>query len=44
MQESLAFVAGYGIKCYLICQDLGQLKSRESLLIFLISYNSHIIK
>ena len=30
MQESLAFVAGYGIKCYLICQDINQLKSRES--------------
>jgi len=30
MQESLAFVAGYGIKCYLICQDLNQLKSRET--------------
>lgn len=30
MQESLAFLAGYGIKCYLICQDLSQLKSRES--------------
>ncbi len=29
MQESLAFVAGYGIKCYLICQDINQLKSRE---------------
>ncbi len=29
LQESLAFVAGYGIKCYLICQDLNQLKSRE---------------
>lgn len=28
--ESLAFVAGYGIKCYLICQDLNQLKSRDS--------------
>lgn len=27
MQESLAFVAGYGIKCYLICQDLSQLKN-----------------
>jgi type IV secretion system protein VirD4 len=27
MQESLAFVAGYGIKCYLICQDINQLKS-----------------
>ncbi|VTU46117.1 Conjugal transfer protein TraG (plasmid) [Variovorax sp. SRS16] len=30
IQESLAFVAGYGIKCYLICQDLNQLKSRET--------------
>jgi len=30
MQESLAFVAGYGIKCYLICQDISQLKSREN--------------
>lgn len=30
MQESLAFTAGYGIKCYLICQDLNQLKSRET--------------
>lgn len=30
LQESLAFVAGYGIKCYLICQDLNQLKSRET--------------
>ena len=30
MQESLAFVAGYGIKCYLICQDINQLKSRET--------------
>jgi len=29
MQESLAFVAGYGIKCYLICQDISQLKSQE---------------
>ncbi len=28
-QEALAFVAGYGIKCYLICQDLNQLKSRD---------------
>lgn len=26
MEESLAFVAGYGIKCFLICQDLTQLK------------------
>ena len=25
MQESLAFVAGYGIKCYLVIQDLSQL-------------------
>jgi type IV secretion system protein VirD4 len=30
LQESLAFVAGYGIKFYLICQDLNQLKSRET--------------
>ncbi len=30
MQESLAYVAGYGIKCYLICQDINQLKSRET--------------
>lgn len=30
LQESLAYVAGYGIKCYLICQDLNQLKSKES--------------
>ena len=30
MQESLAFVAGYGIKCYLISQDINQLKSRET--------------
>lgn len=29
LQESLAFVAGYGIKFYLVCQDLNQLKSRE---------------
>lgn len=28
-QESLAFLAGYGIKAYLICQDVNQLKSRE---------------
>src|SRR6516225_8365637 len=28
LQESLAFVAGYGIKCYLISQDIAQLKSR----------------
>lgn len=30
LQESLAFLRGYGIKCYLICQDITQLKSRES--------------
>ena len=30
LQESLAFLAGYGIKCYLICQDINQLKSREA--------------
>ena len=30
LQESLAFVATYGIKCYLICQDINQLKSRET--------------
>lgn len=29
LQESLAFLAGYGIKCYLIAQDINQLKSRE---------------
>jgi type IV secretion system protein VirD4 len=29
-QEALAFIAGYGIKCYLICQDINQLKSRET--------------
>lgn len=27
LQESLAFLAGYGIKAYLICQDIEQLKS-----------------
>jgi type IV secretion system protein VirD4 len=30
LQESLAFVAGYGIKCYLICQDINQIKNRQS--------------
>jgi len=30
MQESLAFIAGYGMKAYLICQDINQLKSRET--------------
>ena len=29
LQESLAFIAGYGIKAYLICQDIEQLKSGE---------------
>ncbi|HHE3712868.1 TPA: type IV secretory system conjugative DNA transfer family protein [Pasteurella multocida] len=30
LQESLAFLAGYGIKAYLICQDTTQLRSRET--------------
>jgi len=30
VQESLGFLGGYGIKCYLICQDVNQLKSRET--------------
>ncbi|MET1116961.1 MAG: type IV secretory system conjugative DNA transfer family protein [Comamonas sp.] len=30
LQESLAFVASYGIKFYLICQDINQLKSKEA--------------
>ncbi len=30
LQESLAFIAGYGMKAYLICQDINQLKSRET--------------
>jgi type IV secretion system protein VirD4 len=30
LQESLAFLAGYGIKCYLICQDINQLKSSRN--------------
>lgn len=29
MQESLAFIAGYGILAYLICQDRGQLTSEK---------------
>lgn len=29
LQESLAFIAGYGIKAYLICQDIEQLKSND---------------
>ena len=31
LQESLAFIAGYGIKAYLICQDIEQLKSARGL-------------
>jgi len=30
IQESLAFTAGYGMKFYLICQDITQLKSKET--------------
>ena len=30
LQESLAFLAAYGIKFYLICQDINQLKSRDT--------------
>jgi hypothetical protein len=30
VQSGLAFVAGYGIKCYLISQDINQLNSRET--------------
>jgi type IV secretion system protein VirD4 len=30
IQESLAFAAGYGLKFYLICQDINQLRSRET--------------
>jgi type IV secretion system protein VirD4 len=30
LQESLAYLAGYGIKCYLVCQDINQLKSGKS--------------
>lgn len=41
IEESLAYVAGYGIKCFLICQDMTQLKKaygeQES-----ISSNCHI--
>ena len=29
LQDSLAFLAGYGILCYLIFQDITQIKSRE---------------
>jgi type IV secretion system protein VirD4 len=30
LQQSLAFVAGYGIKAYLICQDINQLYAHYS--------------
>jgi type IV secretion system protein VirD4 len=30
LQESLAFIAGYGMKAYLITQDINQLRSRET--------------
>lgn len=30
VEESLAFCAGYGIKCYLIAQDLEQLRDKEA--------------
>lgn len=30
LQESLAFVAGYGIKLYIIIQDLSQIRAREA--------------
>ena len=30
MQESLAYLAGYGIKCFIIVQDINQLQSRET--------------
>lgn len=29
LQESLAFISGYGLKAYLITQDINQLKSKE---------------
>jgi type IV secretion system protein VirD4 len=29
-QESLAFLGAYGLKFYMICQDINQLKSRET--------------
>lgn len=29
LQESLAYIAGYGLKAYLICQDLEQLQANE---------------
>lgn len=30
LQESLAFVAGYGIKAYLICQDIEQIRNPDA--------------
>lgn len=30
MQESLAYIAGYGIKCYVIAQDISQLQNATS--------------
>ncbi|MEP6604607.1 MAG: type IV secretory system conjugative DNA transfer family protein [Nitrosospira sp.] len=30
LHESLAYLAGYGIKCYLICQDISQLKAKST--------------
>jgi type IV secretion system protein VirD4 len=30
LHESLAYLAGYGIKCYLVCQDISQLTSKTS--------------
>lgn len=30
VQESLAFLAGYGIRFYLICQDMNQLRSEDT--------------
>jgi type IV secretion system protein VirD4 len=30
LQEALAYVAGYGIKMYLICQDINQVKSEKT--------------
>jgi type IV secretion system protein VirD4 len=30
LQESMAYIASYGIKYYLICQDINQVKSREA--------------
>jgi len=30
LEEALAYLAGYGIKCYLICQDINQLKSEKT--------------